>query len=148
MNYNKLTNFLKSKNYEILTDNTQKNKLDCFFYDELVLKYKKGKYIYTIIAVGDIEIFDKNKNWIYANHRNVDDKLNAKNDKDLWDIINQKRYEVNHNNWFEFTIYDIENKCWVCDGSLLEFEVFYSLSDFLNNEDYNKKIIKEYEKEV
>jgi len=142
MSYTELINELKEDGFEIITDNTISKDNTCsFFYDGVVLEFKKGKYIYYIEANGEIEIRDKSGEVVFHNRKNYDDLINAKTDNDLIKI-EEPEYTWEHNNWFELLVFDTENNDYVDDMG----EIFGSLEDFLDTE-YLNEIVEKYEKE-
>lgn len=143
MSYTELIEDLKKGGFEILVDNTISSEhKDSFFYDGLVLSFKKGRYTYSIEAVGDIRIENKKGEVVYHNHRNYDDLIKVKNDSDLSKICEPK-YLWENNNWFEFLILDTNFDDYIDDMG----EVFGCLDDFFNLAEYVNEVITEYEKE-
>ncbi len=141
MNYKSIINDFKKGGFEIITNNVIDNKtLNSFFYDGEVLSFKNDRYIVSIQAVGDIRIENKKREVVYHNHKNYDDLLNVKNDKEL-SKIKEPNFIWENNNWFELLILDTKFDDYIDDMG----EVFYELNEL--NLEWVKEIISDYEKE-
>ena len=100
---NKVTNKL-----EVLTEKISDKHNDSFWYDGVIAT--KGDY--TLIACGDIKIYEYDKYGLYKglyDGKARDDFYKPKNDKELEKCYNNENgYVMDMNNWFEILDSDDE----------------------------------------
>ena len=122
---------------------------DSVWYGGAIVSIKIAQYKITISAIGDVRLWIGNEHYVDkcngGRMRQFLEENGIRNDEDLQFAIASGKVVFEDNNWYEFSIYDTNHKCYVdCEDTIIDDELDREAS-FNWLIDYIDDIIYEYE---